>query len=193
MKRMIASALTAVVASLAPAFGAHAQVDSGATVGAPEELKPMISAANAGEAWAQFGLGLLYQMGRGGFPKSDTEAARWYRLAAEQGDSAGQTMLGAMYARGQGVPQNDAEASRLFHLAADQGSAEAQWRLGYQYFLGQGVPESYVLAYKWFNLAAASGDATAIEFRDTLRELLTPDQIAEAQKLSAEWKPLSER
>jgi TPR repeat protein len=185
--------LTAVVASLAPAFGAHAQVDSEAAVSAPEELKPVISAANAGEAWAQFGLGLLYEMGRGGFPQSDTEAARWYRLAAEQGDSAGQTMLGVMYSQGRGVPQNDTEASRLFQLAADQGSAGAQTRLGIQHFLGQGVPESYVLAYKWLNLAAASGDARAIEFRDTLREILTPDQIAEAQKLSAEWKPISER
>ena len=190
---MIASALIAVVASLAPSFGAHAQVDSGAAVSAPEELKRVISAANAGEAWAQFGLGVLYEMGRGGFPQSDTEAVRWYRLAAEQGDSAGQTMLGVMYSRGQGVPQNDTEASRLFQMAADQGSARAQTLLGVQYFLGRGVPESYVLAYKWFNLAAASGDANAIVLRNGLREILTSDQIVEAQKLSAEWKPLSER
>ena len=33
-------------------------------------------------------------------------AARWYRLAADQGDADAQFNLGAMYAEGQGVPQD---------------------------------------------------------------------------------------
>ncbi|MFP6745782.1 MAG: hypothetical protein VCB77_11420 [Alphaproteobacteria bacterium] len=35
-----------------------------------------------------------------------TEAAKWYRLAAEQGNAEGQRRLGTLYAEGQGVPQD---------------------------------------------------------------------------------------
>jgi len=33
-------------------------------------------------------------------------AVKWYTLAAEQGDAGGQTNLGVMYRKGQGVPQD---------------------------------------------------------------------------------------
>ena len=39
----------------------------------------------------------------------------------------------------------------------------------------------------WFNLAAAGGFADAKESRDALSEKMTPDQIAEAQRLAQEW------
>lgn len=45
-----------------------------------------------------------------------------------------------------------------------------------------------VLAYKWLNLAAASGNNEAEELRKEAANSMTPDQIAEAQKLSREWK-----
>jgi hypothetical protein len=42
----------------------------------------------------------------------------------------------------------------------------------------------------WFNLAAAQpGDLGSKSNRDTLEQLMTPEQIAEAQRLSREWKP----
>ena len=44
----------------------------------------------------------------------------------------------------------------------------------------------------WFNLAAARGGEdrdAAVEFRDRAAKLMTPDQIAEAQRLAREWKP----
>ena len=48
------------------------------------------------------------------------EAVRWYRKAAEQGDSNSQHTLGCMHANGQGVKQDDAEAVRWFWKAAEQ-------------------------------------------------------------------------
>jgi len=57
------------------------------------------------------------------------------------------------------------------------------------YANGEGVPENYVEAFMWFNLAAAQGDRIAIENRDAIRSSMTPEQIAEGQKLSLEWKP----
>ncbi|MGB6912409.1 MAG: SEL1-like repeat protein, partial [Pseudolabrys sp.] len=63
--------------------------------------------------------------------------------------------------------------------------------LGFSYMEGWGVPQDFILAYMWFNLAAAAaqGETTAAQMRDILRKKMTPAQIAEAQKLSHEWKP----
>jgi len=41
----------------------------------------------------------------------------------------------------------------------------------------------------WLNLAAAAGDANARATRDTISDQMTPEQIAEAQRMSREWKP----
>ncbi len=50
----------------------------------------------------------------------------------------------------------------------------------------------YVLAYMWANLAAAQGQELAVQLRDVLVEEMTSNQIAEAQRLAREWKPLKE-
>ena len=52
---------------------------------------------------------------------------------------------------------------------------------------GQGVPKGYSQAYMWFNLAAAQGDEIAAKLRDKLAKSMTPDQVAEAQRLASEW------
>ncbi len=44
----------------------------------------------------------------------------------------------------------------------------------------------------WWNLAAAQGNKDAAGNKDILRKRMTPAQIAEAQRLSSEWKPVSE-
>ena len=49
-----------------------------------------------------------------------TEAARYYRLAAEQGVAEAQFHLGCCYERGEGVAQDWAEAVRYYRLAAAQ-------------------------------------------------------------------------
>ena len=41
----------------------------------------------------------------------------------------------------------------------------------------------------WLNLAAAAGAKDMRELRDKIALLMTPAQIAEAQKLAREWKP----
>ena len=57
------------------------------------------------------------------------------------------------------------------------------------YAIGQGIIQDYVQAHKWWNLAAVNGNATAQKNRDLVADLMTPAQIAEAQKLAREWKP----
>jgi TPR repeat protein len=54
------------------------------------------------------------------------------------------------------------------------------------------VPQDYVLAYKWFNLAETAGSQAVANNRDHAARLMTPAQIAEAQKLAREWKPTTQ-
>jgi S1-C subfamily serine protease len=55
---------------------------------------------------------------------------------------------------------------------------------------GQGVRRDYVQAYMWNNLAAAGGNDAAVQGRDRLEHLMTAAQIAEAQRRTAEWRPV---
>jgi TPR repeat protein len=54
-------------------------------------------------------------------PQSYQEAAKWLRLAAEQGLDNSQNKLGLMYEVGEGVPQDYVSAHMWFNLAAAQG------------------------------------------------------------------------
>ena len=82
-----------------------------------------------------------------------------------------------------------ATALRIFRQFADQGYASAQNNLGVLYHFGKGVTQDYVHAHMWYSLAAAGGEKVAGTWRDILAGKMTPDQIAEAQKLAREWKP----
>ncbi len=64
-----------------------------------------------------------------------------------------------------------------------------QYYFGLCYKNGDGVPKDDVLAYMWFNLGGASGDSRAKGLRDVVSKTMTQEQIAEAQKLSRQWKP----
>jgi len=59
--------------------------------------------------------------------------------------------------------------------------------MGHMYEYGKGVPQDYTEAMKWANLAAARNQEDATALRDLLAKLMTPEQIAEAQRLAREW------
>ena len=66
----------------------------------------------------------MYENGLG-VPRDFGEAAKWYRMAAEQGSAASQNNLGALYERGHGVPQDNTLALDLYRQAAKKGDANA--------------------------------------------------------------------
>ncbi len=72
-----------------------------------------------------FDRGLDYYLGRNGKEQSYSEAVKWFRKAAEQGDAAAQRALGVCYDNGYGVEQSDSEAIKWYQKAADQGDASA--------------------------------------------------------------------
>ncbi|MGH6804866.1 MAG: tetratricopeptide repeat protein [Methyloceanibacter sp.] len=157
-----------------------------------EAIRRFRPLAEQGHAGAQSYLGLMYYSGAG-VPQDFDHSVKWSRLGAEQGDRNGQYNLGRLYAVGKGVPKDDVEAAKWWRLAAEQGHTTSQFLLGISYALGKGVPQDYVLAHMWFNLGASASEGKLrddhVARRDELEGLMTPEQIAEAQRLAREWKP----
>ena len=114
-------------------------------------------------------------------------ALKEWRPVAEQGDMASQWSMGALYRFGWGVTQDYGEAVRWYRLAAEQGKASAQFTLGVMFQDGLGVLQDYVQAHMWYNLAAAQNQEDATKLRAALANDMTPEQIAEAQRLAREW------
>ncbi len=139
--------------------------------------------AKQGDSQAQYALGSLYRKGEG-VPQDYIEALKWLRLSAEQGNPLGQDSLGLMYNKGYGVSQDYRKAAKWFRLAAEQNHLQGQYNLGVMYNNGHGVIQDYVLAHMWVNIAASNGYKDGVEVRDDLVKYMTPEQIAEAQKLA---------
>jgi hypothetical protein len=115
-------------------------------------------------------------------------ALKAFQSLAAQGNAEAQNNLGELYAKGQGVPQDYAQARQWYEKASAQGHALAQNNLAELYFAGLGVPQDYVRAYLWVSLAAVhmKGDEQkqAEENRNDVTGRMTPEQIAEAKRLT---------
>ncbi|MEQ1814439.1 MAG: tetratricopeptide repeat protein, partial [Candidatus Nitrotoga sp.] len=70
-------------------------------------------------------LGLIYSEGQG-VPQDYKEAAKWFRLAAEQGKASAQVNLGLMYHQGQGVFQDYVLAHMWLNIATANADSEKQ-------------------------------------------------------------------
>jgi uncharacterized protein len=99
-----------------------------------------------------------------------------------------------MYANRYEVAKDFSEALKWYRLAANHGIAMAQFNLGVAYVDGTGVPQDYVQAHKWLNLAVSRFRASdkekrdrAVIVRDGTAAMMTPAQIAEAQRMAREW------
>lgn len=71
-----------------------------------------------------FMLGCAYQAGDG-VAEDEEKAARYWRMAAEQGHAEAQYWLGKAYSAGLGLEQDDREAVKWLRKAARQGNADA--------------------------------------------------------------------
>jgi uncharacterized protein len=144
--------------------------------------------AEQGDALAQYNLGLLYDNGRG-VQKDYAQARQWYEKAAAQGRADAQVNLGILYDYGRSIPQDFKKAVYWYRLSAKQGNDLAQRRLGLMYERGDGVERDIVQAYMWYILGTTGGADRGAARKDALAKQMTPEQIAEAQKLAEEWKP----
>jgi len=148
-------------------LGAQAVPSESSRAPTPEEIQKLEVRAATGDPAAQVALGGAYEEGDG-VTQSDSQAAKWYRAAADQGDGIGQNRLGTMYSRGRGVQQDKKEAFKWYSMAAKQKNPSAAFNVGMSYYNGDGVDIDDILAYAWFSLAKSLGDISASEAIDHL-------------------------
>jgi TPR repeat protein len=72
------------------------------------------------------------------------EAVKFFRIAAEKGDSRAQHCLGVMLNKGQGVNKNYEESFKWLNLAAKQGFSQAKLDLAILIYHKKSIPENYI-------------------------------------------------
>ena len=72
--------------------------------------------------------------------------------------------------------------------AAEEGEVQAQFDLGLMYANGLGLPQDLIQAYRWISLSSTAGNAAASDLQKQLAQQMTPEQIAEAERLVREWQ-----
>jgi TPR repeat protein len=212
--RALGPALCAALLGLAPAAGAADEAAAGTAAAsaeakpAPEQAQPAAGSAQpaAGSAKpeaadarpeaprdlsdpeAQFQRGVQHLLGRDGVPKSQFEAARWFRKAAEQGHARAQTQLAMAYQTGRGVARDEKVSLEWMQKAAAQNQAKAQFELAVACRDGKGLPKDPVRAGMWFVLASQSGGMAAKLIGSTHMRTLTAPERKEAFDLAQAWR-----
>ena len=179
-----------------------------------EAARWLRQAAEQGNADGQERLGILYRDGNI-VPQDYVAAYKWLILAAAQGrndpldeiEELAERMTRGQIAEAQrvageqvdiGLMQHHGEGEMTkYHTQADGDpttevdwdNANAQEQLANLYTDSNDHPEdAYVTAHACANLAASQGSTEAIAARDAIAELMTKEQIADAQKAArASW------
>ena len=148
----------------------------------------METAAEQGDAAAQYNLGIAYA--NGGTNRDYVTSIKWFRLAAEQGAAPAQFNLGVIYQRQprrapgitSSLPNGICWRPRPANPARSSKSASSSPD-------GEGVPRDLVRAHVWLTLAAAQeqGEANAAMHRDIVARLISADQLYKARQLARAW------
>ncbi|MFZ2636769.1 MAG: tetratricopeptide repeat protein [Rectinemataceae bacterium] len=148
-----------------------------------EALVRFEAAAEKKNLDAQLNLGWIYGHTDGFLdPK---KSAKYYGMAAAQGDAEAQYLYGLMYLNGEGVGKDAVKASEWLRKSALQGKVEAQSALGDLYENGKGVKLDKVEALMWYLIARKNGDPVAEMFADSIKTGMKAAQIADAEKKAA--------
>jgi len=130
----------------------------------PDQLRAEAAirkAAKAGNAEAQFRLGVMYGNGDG-VPLDYGQAREWFERAIAQGHENAIITLAWMYANGTGVDTDEVHARELYLQAARCGSAKAQYVVATMYRFAQyGLDKNMAEAVQWYIKAADQGMPTA--------------------------------
>ena len=139
-----------------------------------------------------FTRGLNAAAGRG-VAKDDAEAAKWFRIAADQGYAPAENNLGFLYSEGRGVKKDAALAAIWFKKAADQNYAPAQTSLGMLYATGSGVLKDDTEALALYSSAAsqnyAQGTANLAQMYADGRGIEKDERTAQFLLSSVKEKP----
>lgn len=142
-------------------------IEAGKQEQAARILQPL---ANAGDAKAQYHLGMLYYHGRG-VAENEKLAVELLTKSAKQGNVEAMYQLGNAYTFGNDtsrlVDDADVEAAQWYFKAAKAGNVEAQYSLGLLFMAGKGVERNDKEASYWMQLAAKNGHKDAKNYVNT--------------------------
>lgn len=113
--------------------------------------------ADKGDYRAQVLVGHSYLSGN---DKNPEQAAKYLKLAANQGDSDAMYFLGGIYLEGRGVPQNESIALDYYQRAANANNPHGMFSLAFFYaskLRKEGKREDGLLAVKWSEQAFEYG------------------------------------
>lgn len=114
------------------------------------------SAAEEGNAFAQFEIASRYMDGRH-VEQDLTKAVEWYAKAAAKDLAPAQYRLGSMYEKGLGVPRDLQAARSWYTRAADKGNAKAIHNLAVLHAEGGLGSRNFDRAAQWFLRSASHG------------------------------------
>ena len=82
------------------------------------------------------------------------------------------------------------EAARGYRRVAETGDTQAQYNLGflYLYHINNSPNPDNTQAYVWYSLSAEAGHPKAGEMRDLAAQDMSPEQIAEGNRLVRDWQ-----
>jgi hypothetical protein len=154
-------------------FAAAGDIDTQAVLGdiyakgvvEPQNMQSAIywygKAAEYGNTYAQYMMGLNYQLGWSG-PADAEMASHWFREAEQNGPNAdAQRRVAQFFNDQENALYNFAEAFRWFERAAKNNDVEAQLNLADWYLNGDKVGRNILNAIKWYGKAAAQKDPYA--------------------------------
>ncbi len=116
-------------------------------------FKEHLENAKAGEADAQYELGIMYLKGQGVEQDRD-KAVKWLQAAAKSGYSLADVKLTR-------IEEQEAKFKQLRN-SADRGDLEAQYEVAMMYLKGRGVQTDETKGLAYLKKAADKGDAKAI-------------------------------
>ena len=159
---MSISAVLNVVAIIGGLVFANLMPPSGFAQGLEELSFPKkLKLAKVGDEDAQMAVARHFETGNK-VKRSRLEAAKWYRLAMEQGNVEAQVRLARLvHQGGDGLKQDFIMAAQLYRDAAELGNAEAQNWLGYCFQHGIGVEANDQSAFESYRQSADTGFAAA--------------------------------
>ena len=129
-----------------------------------DAVKILDPLAKAGNAVAQYQMGILHYNGKG-VPEDERKAVQLLTSSAQQGNVEAMYQLGNAYTFGSETPQlvadPDVEAANWYYKAAKQGNADAQYSIGLLFMAGKGLVKNDKEAMYWMQQAAKNGHKDA--------------------------------
>ena len=135
--------------------------------------------------------------------RKNPQAIQWLSSAAAQGNLFSVAALAGCYTSGRGVEKDMERGVGLLRAAADMGESFSQYNLGDLYRAPGGRPKDLAQTYAWHAIMIASlpespsvtnhaTQARMIEVTqsrlDRLAKEMTPEQIAEGERIAAQWR-----